>query len=105
MYIACKIAVKVSFLYPCHFRNTKLDVILLQNFMMLKNSFSFFSLTEEDLESLCVNETDYIVVSSKPFNVNGTEINPLCLSNYSERYFKFNLTDCYPNVQVMNLNV
>ena len=73
--------------------------------MMLKNLFSYFSLTEEDLESLCVNESDYIMISPEPFYVKGTEINPKCLSNYFERYFKFNLTDCYPDVQVMKLNV
>ena len=63
------------------------------------------SLIEEDLESLCVNESDYIVVSPEPFIVNGTEINPRCLSNYTERYFKFNLTECYPDVLVRKFDI
>ena len=95
---------KVSYLFPGCFYEYKIGCDLVVKLFDVENLF-FFSLTEEDLESLCVNETDFIVVSSEPFNVNGTEINPKCLSNYSERYFKFNLTDCYPNVQVMNLNV
>jgi len=53
----------------------------------------------EDVNTLGVSETELIVVSPQPFTLS-EPINPACVSNYSERSFVFNLTDCYPDIQV-----
>jgi len=56
-------------------------------------------LTIEDLNVLSVTETEFVMISSQPFSLPGS-IDSACVSNYSERSFVFNLTDCYPDIQV-----
>jgi len=62
-------------------------------------------LTIDDLMSLSVEETDYIVISPEPFILNDTALDYGCVSNYTNRRFVINVTDCYPEVEVRNTEI
>ena len=59
-----------------------------------------FSLSEDKLASLQVTEEDRIVVSPNPFSLDEADNDRQCISNFSERSFNFNLSDCSPKIEV-----